>query len=141
MEESLVIKFPTMEGYYYCDEKKNDKDHELFTDSDMAAAAQQLMQLSDEENHSNNDNITDYHHDHDQEEIDQTLKIRSRRTWSKIEEIFGKEEEEAYHDHHDQYHRHHDHDHQRQRKKQKYRSLASVYRETRPTDDQKKQSS
>ncbi|GMN33361.1 hypothetical protein TIFTF001_004111 [Ficus carica] len=67
MEELAEIKCATMEEYCYCDEKKNDKDHELFTDSEMAAAAQQLMHLSDEENRGNNDNITDYRHDHDKE--------------------------------------------------------------------------
>ncbi|EXB36919.1 hypothetical protein L484_002390 [Morus notabilis] len=124
-----------MEEYYSDKRRENhdrddDDDQELFTELDMAAA-QQLMQLSDEENHSNKENIID-DHDHD-EEVDQRLmKIinnripRLRSTLEKIEEIFGKEEEEEK-------------DEEicgiRPPKKRKYRSLASIYRETKTTRD------
>ncbi|KAK8693195.1 hypothetical protein V6N13_070789 [Hibiscus sabdariffa] len=74
-------------------------------DSDMAAAAQQLIQLSDEDNNSNCCN--------DKEIETKMIKNQSQDeiTSTKIEEIFGREDEIS-------------------RKKQRYRSLQSIYKET-----------
>lgn len=85
-------------------------------DSDMDAV-QKLMQLSDEENSNNNSNFScknkfiDY-------SVNQRLKVVNFKTWEKIEEIFGKEEEQGlvY----------------RPKKKRRYRSLANIYMTTNP---------
>ncbi|XP_039007979.1 uncharacterized protein LOC120135876 [Hibiscus syriacus] len=78
-------------------------------DSDMAAAAQQLIQLSDENNskccNSNEDNKgieTQMIKNQSQDDI---------TTSAKIEEIFGEEDEIS-------------------RKKKRYRSIESIYKET-----------
>lgn len=73
------------------------------------AAAQQLMQLSDEDSYNDNKKRRDVHAD-DDEEVDQS---RSEITSTIIEEIFGKEEA-------------------RRPKKQRYRSLVSIYTATKP---------
>ncbi|KAK8566157.1 hypothetical protein V6N13_021228 [Hibiscus sabdariffa] len=78
-------------------------------DSDMAAAAQQLVQLSDEDNNSNCCNRND-----DDKEIETKMienQSQDEITSTKIEEIFGREDEIS-------------------RKKQRYRSLQSIYKET-----------
>ncbi|KAK2656081.1 hypothetical protein Ddye_009133 [Dipteronia dyeriana] len=89
---------------------------QLVSDSDMAMVTQQLIQRSDEGiNRSSNgkNNISsDDDHDH-QAEIDQRSRDEIIRK-EKIEEIFGKEEEAC------------------RPKKRRYRSLVSIYRETKP---------
>jgi hypothetical protein len=84
----------------------------LLTESEMAAA-QQLMQLSDEDSYNNDNNRKkrDAHTD-DDEEVDQS---RSEITSAIIEEIFGKEEACRC-----------------RPKKQRYRSLVSIYTATKP---------
>ena len=138
------------ENGQYSQLKEENHDHEeveyFFNDSDMAAA-HQLMQLSDEDDHqniNNNKNIMinkdeDTADDHG-EEVDQicsrittSTSGRRRPDWVKVinEEIFGKDvdEEEVC-----------DIDDQPQLPdfkimKRRYRSLASIYRETKPIDD------
>ncbi|XVF17087.1 hypothetical protein REPUB_Repub10bG0087800 [Reevesia pubescens] len=90
----------------------------LMSDSDMAAATQQLMQLSDDDNNSNsNDNSNN-------NKKTKAKMINSKRlfeesqdeiTSAKIEEIFGKEKENL-----------------RPIKKRRYRYLESIYKETKP---------
>ncbi|KAK3211586.1 hypothetical protein Dsin_016292 [Dipteronia sinensis] len=83
---------------------------QLVSDSDMAMAAQQLMQCSDEDisSSSNGKNKISSDDDHDQRSRDEIIRKK------KIEEIFGKEEEVC------------------RPKKRRYRSLVSIYRETKP---------
>ncbi|KAL5751955.1 hypothetical protein ACOSP7_022124 [Xanthoceras sorbifolium] len=88
----------------------------LVSDSDMAAAAQQLMLLSDEDSNSiSSSNVKNISSDDHLEEIDQRSgrdhEITCRK---KIEEIFGTEEEIC------------------RPKKRRYRSLVSIYRATKP---------
>lgn len=89
----------------------------LMPDSDMEAAAQQLLQLSDEDNSSNGINK--------KKKLKSKMRLfeerRRRRsqdevTSAKIEEIFGKDDEEIL----------------RPIKKQRYRFLESIYKETKP---------
>ncbi|KAK5783137.1 hypothetical protein PVK06_037645 [Gossypium arboreum] len=81
-------------------------------DSDMAAAAEQLIQLSDEDNNNSSSCTTT---------TTKTKMIQGKRscediTCAKIEEIFGKEDEILRPVH----------------KKQKYKSLDRIYKETKP---------
>ncbi|XWS44800.1 hypothetical protein CRYUN_Cryun15aG0079600 [Craigia yunnanensis] len=92
----------------------------LMSDSDMAAAAQQLLQLSDEDNISSSSNCNV--NNTNKKKI--KAKMNSKRffeqsqdeiTSAKIEQIFGKEEEIL-----------------RPIKKRRYRFLESIYKETKP---------
>ncbi|KAJ9177723.1 hypothetical protein P3X46_012912 [Hevea brasiliensis] len=90
--------------------------HKVLTDSEMVAA-QQLMQLSDEDNSNsinrkskNKNNCDDNEDSFDRSSQDE---ITSKK---KIEEIFGKEEEFII---------------ERPRKK-RFRSLQSIYKDTKP---------
>lgn len=91
------------------------------TDSDMAAAEKQLMQLSDEENNNSNNNYNVDMADEDEEEevTDQRLTKKNNTTIdvnvNVMEEIFGKEV---------------DHGVICRAKKRRYRSLADIYMET-----------
>lgn len=80
-------------------------------DSDMAAAAEQLIQLSDEDNNSSSCTTTTT-----KKKMIQGKRSSEDTTWAKIEEIFGKEDEILRPAH----------------KKQKYRSLDRIYKETKP---------
>ncbi|XP_039042632.1 uncharacterized protein LOC120181610 [Hibiscus syriacus] len=76
-------------------------------DSDMAAAAQQLIQLGDEDNSNENN-----------KGIRSETKVIKKQSQdeiasAKIEEIFGEKEEIS-------------------RKKRRYRSVESIYKETKP---------
>ncbi|EOX92359.1 Uncharacterized protein TCM_001308 [Theobroma cacao] len=91
----------------------------LISDSDMAAAAQQLIQLSDEDNNSSSSNNSS---NGDNNKIIKAKKSKrlfeqsqDEITSSKIEEIFGKEEEVV-----------------RPIKQRRYRFLDSIYKETKP---------
>ncbi|KAL4644088.1 hypothetical protein ACB092_02G138400 [Castanea dentata] len=79
------------------------------------AAAQKLMQLSDED--SNNDEKNCNKRGSDDEEVDDQSQSRSEITSALIEEIFGKEDEEVY-----------------RPKKRRYRSLVSIYTATKPVN-------
>ena len=84
------------------------------TESDMAAA-QNLMQLSEEDSNSDEKNCNK--RDSDDEEVDDRSQSRSEITSALIEEIFGKEDEEVY-----------------RPKKRRYRSLVSIYTATKPVN-------
>ncbi|KAJ0096410.1 hypothetical protein Patl1_27678 [Pistacia atlantica] len=96
----------------------------LLSDSDMAAAAEQLMQLSDEDcnncEYKSNDKETKKKKLGDGE----YMRRQNEITWAKIEEIFGKEEEEIY-----------------RPKKKRYRSLVGIYMTTKPMPLEKKRRS
>ncbi|TXG60486.1 hypothetical protein EZV62_015059 [Acer yangbiense] len=85
----------------------------LVSDSNMAMAAQQLMQRSDEDINSSSNGKNKISSDDDQAEIDQRSQDEIIRK-KKIEEIFGKEEEVC------------------RPKKRRYRSIVSIYRESKP---------
>ncbi|XVF15004.1 hypothetical protein REPUB_Repub09cG0111700 [Reevesia pubescens] len=94
------------------------------SDSDMAAAAQQLMQLSDEDNNSSNSNSNDIDNNNNNNNKAKMMINKRKRlfeqspdeiTSAKIEEIFGKEEEIL-----------------RPNRKRRYRFLESIYKETKP---------
>ncbi|KAJ4715469.1 hypothetical protein OWV82_013828 [Melia azedarach] len=100
------------------------KPQKLLSDSEMAAAAaaveaaQQLMQLSDEDNNSSD--VKKERKSLDGEE-EGCVESKDEITWAKkIEEIFGKEEEEVEVE---EIHR---------PKKRRYRTLISLYRTTKP---------
>nr|XP_023885232.1 uncharacterized protein LOC111997379 [Quercus suber]POE69806.1 hypothetical protein CFP56_78998 [Quercus suber] len=78
------------------------------TESDMAAA-QQLMQLSDEDSNNDEKRCSKRDSDYDQSQSEITSAL--------IKEIFGKEDEEVY-----------------RLKKRKYRSLVSIYTTTKPVN-------
>ena len=84
------------------------------TESDMAAA-QNLMQLSEEDSNSDEKNCNK--RDSDDEEVDDRSQSRSEITSALIEKIFGKEDEEVY-----------------RPKKKRYRSLVSIYTATKPVN-------
>ncbi|XVF61809.1 hypothetical protein PTKIN_Ptkin08bG0160600 [Pterospermum kingtungense] len=99
------------------------------SDSDMAAAAQQLMQLSDEDNNSISSSSSNSHSNSndnsDKKLFRSKMMINSKRlfeqsqeeiTSAMIEKIFGKEEEILRPNY----------------KKRRYRFLESIYKETKP---------
>lgn len=89
----------------------------LLSDSDMAEAAELLMQLSDEDSNSC-DNKCNYKKETKKKKLGDAefMRRHNELTWAKIEEIFGKEEGESY----------------RPKKKKRYRSLVSIYMTTEP---------
>lgn len=101
---------------------KTDIKNEM-NDSDLVAV-EQLMQLSDEDSQQNNNNINKENKPivNFDEEVNQLMKSKKKKnvlTSLKIEEIFGKEED--------------DQDEIISKpKKRKYRSLAEIYRTTVP---------
>ncbi|XP_024183475.1 uncharacterized protein LOC112188566 [Rosa chinensis] len=98
-------------------------DDKALTESDLAAA-QQLMQLSDEDNNNSSSSCgskkrrsykgEEYETDEEGVEYQSPLSVI---TCAKIEEIFGKEDEQDY---------------QPKKKTKSYRSLADIYLTTKP---------
>ncbi|KAI9113767.1 hypothetical protein K1719_015018 [Acacia pycnantha] len=78
-------------------------------------AAQQLIQLSDEDNSIGNNSERNTKGRRHEQEVEQTLNI-SDTTLAKIQEIFGKDEVYG----------------PRKKKQRKYRSLAHIYKATSP---------
>lgn len=93
----------------------HESSEKAFTESDLAAA-EQLMQLSDDSGGNkkrNRSKAGEYETDEEGVEYQSPLSVI---TCAKIEEIFGKEDEQEY----------------RQKKLRRYRSLADVYLTTKP---------
>ncbi|KAJ0097886.1 hypothetical protein Patl1_27698 [Pistacia atlantica] len=68
----------------------------LLSDSDIAAAAEQLMQLSDED--SNSCEYKSNYKETNKKKLGdgEYMRIQNEIIWAKIEEMFGKEEGEIY---------------------------------------------